>query len=194
MRMLTRRWTGPLAVLLLSLPAFAMTETGTLGELHCSLYAPDWTWQGGDLNILAVFENDGAEPAEVTVRLVLPPDKEDHFDYDGPASLAATVPPGETVRKAFTNVNALKGFPRQEYEFAFEIDANGQSKRAAYPMRTIRGQVFSGGRMVALCVPAGVALVWCIVVALVMRRFAKAGAWKTPSPPLSDEAGDTLGG
>jgi hypothetical protein len=193
MRMVGRGCLGLLVCVSAYVPAFALTETGTLGKLHYSLYAPDWTWQGRDLNILAVFENDGSETAEVTVRLILPPGKEDHFEYDGPASISATVPPGGTVRKAFTNVNALKGFPRQEYAFAFEMECGERSARAAYPMRTIRGQVFSGGRMVALFVPAGIALVWCIVVALVMRRFAKAGAWKTPSPPVSDDGGDKCG-
>jgi len=178
---------GLLAWLLMSVPALALTETGALGDLRYSLYAPDWTWQGRDVNILAVFENGGSEPAEVTVRLILPPGKDDDFDYKGPEVVTATVPPGESIRKAFTNVTARVGFPRQEYQFAFEVACGDRSAHVPYAMRTIRGQAFSGGKYVALFVPAGVALVWCIVVALVMRRFANPGAWKTPSPPFLDD-------
>jgi len=189
MRTAKKNGLGLLACLLACTRAFALTQTGALGELHYAVYAPDWTWQGCAVNVLAVFENRGSEPAEVTVRLVLPPGNENHFAYDGPASLTATVPPGGTVREAFTNIMALTGFPLLDYPFAFEIECAGQSARVAYPVRTIRGQVFSGGKYAALFVPAGVALLWCIVVARVLRRFARPGAWKTPSQPYSDEAG-----
>lgn len=165
--------------------ARALTQTGSVGDLRFSVYAPDWTWQKRDINILAIFENAGDIDAEVTLNLVFPPGKEEHFAYEGSRETTITVPSGETVRHAFTNILALDGVPRQVYDFELIVKCAGNETRVAYPVRTIRGAVVNPGKW-ALVLPGGIALAWCIVFALVVRRFAQPRAWLVPSAPVSE--------
>jgi len=165
--------------------ARALTQTGSVGDLNFSVYAPDWTWQKRDINILAIFENAGDEDAEVTLNLVFPRGKEDHFTYDGSRKTRLTVPSGETVRHAFTNILALDGVPRQVYDFKLTVKYAGHETRVAYPVRTVRGAVVNPGKW-ALVLPGGIALAWCIVFAAVVRRFAQPKAWLVPSTPVSE--------
>lgn len=165
--------------------ARALTQTGSVGDLNFSVYAPDWTWQKRDINILAIFENTGAEDADVMLNLAFPPGKEDHFTYDGDLQTTLTVPSGETVRHAFTNILALDGVPRQLYDFELIVKRAGHETRVAYPVRTVRGAVVNPGKW-ALVLPGGIALAWCVVFALVVRRFAQPKAWLVPSAPFSE--------
>ena len=173
--------------LLLATPcATALTHTGQLDHITCSIYAPDWTWQNRDVNILVVLENTGSYTQDVTVRTAFPADKEDHFTYEGPTELTLTVPAGGTARAAFTNIHSMAGVARQTYELQLVLKTDGSSTVVSYPLQTIRGQAFSGGRWVALFVPAGVALVWCVAFALALTKMARPGAWKTPAFPISE--------
>ena len=165
--------------------AHALTETGSVSDLNFSIYAPDWTWQKRDINILAILENAGDEDVEVTLNLALPPGKEDHFSYDRELQATLDAPAGETVRYAFTNIIALDGVPRQVYDFELTVKSAGHETRIAYPVRTIRGAVVSPGKW-ALVLPGGIALAWCIVFAAVVRRFAKPKAWLVPGAPVSE--------
>ena len=165
--------------------ASALTQTGSIGDLNFSVYAPDWTWQKRDINILAILENTGAEDAEVTLSLAFPPGKEDHFTYDGDLLTTLTVPAGETVRHAFTDILALDGVPRQVYDFELIVEYAGHEARVAYPVRTIRGAVVNPGKW-ALVLPGGIALAWCVVFATAVRRFAQPRAWLVPGAPLSE--------
>jgi hypothetical protein len=165
--------------------ANALTEGGRLGDLKFAVHAPDWTWQKRDINVLAVLENEGNAPAEVAVSFELPSGKEDHFEYDGERSVSVTVPAGETVRHAFTGIHARDGVPRQVYEFTLSVSYEDREERVAYPVRTIRGAAVSPGKW-ALFLPGGIALVWCIVFAGVVRRFAEPRAWRVPSNPLPE--------
>jgi hypothetical protein len=182
---------SPFIVLMVSLAftysrdALALTQTGTVDNLRFSLYAPDWTWQKRDINILVVLENTGEEPAEVGLKLVFPPGKEHHFRYDGERTIHLAVPAGESVRHAFTNILSIAGVPRQVYNFELIVVYEWHEARIAYPVRTIRGAAVSPGKW-ALFLPGGVALAWCIVFLGVIHRFARPGAWRVPAEPVRE--------
>lgn len=165
--------------------ACGLMQSGSLDDLKYSVYAPDWTWQKRDINILVVLENTREESAEVGLKLVFPPGKEHHFRYDGERTIDLAVPGGKSVRHAFTNIVALDGVPRQVYDLELIVRYEGQEARVAYPVRTIRGAAVSPGKW-ALFLPGGVALAWCIVFLAVIRRFAKAGAWRIPAEPFRE--------
>jgi len=170
--------------------AYALTERGSIGDLSFTVYAPDWTWQKQNINILIVLENDGSESADVNLDLVFPPGKEDHFQYVENGEPKATrietvIHTGETVRRAYTNIHALAGVPRQTYDFEIMLSAGSRSARVPYPVRTIRGSMVSPGRW-ALFAPGAVALAWCIVFAVVMARLAPTGAWRYPGTPMTE--------
>jgi hypothetical protein len=182
---------SPLVVLMVSMAftyprdALALTQTGTVDNLRYSVYAPDWTWQKRDINILVVLQNGGEERAEVSVTLVFPPGKEDHFRYDGERAIDLAVPAGKGVRHAFTNIVALDRVARQVYKFELVVACEGREARIAYPVRTIRGAVVSPGKW-ALFLPGGVALAWCLVFLAIIRRYAKPGAWRVPAEPVRE--------
>jgi len=165
--------------------AEAIEHSGTIGNVTFAVYAPDWTWQKRDINILVVLENGGAEAAEVALELVFPQGREDHFDYDGERRMSAVVPAGGSGRLAFTNILAVDGVPRQVYDFDVALSSDGRETNVAYAVRTIRGAVVSPGKW-ALFVPGGLALAWCIVFAFVVARFARPGAWLVPSAPVGE--------
>lgn len=155
-----------------------------LGELECTVYAPDWTWQNRDINILVVLENHSDSPTEAVLTLGFPPGKEDHFEYPGETCAVLKVPPGSTVRHAFTNIRALAGVPRQTYPFRLLVEHAGRTSEVPYPMQTIRGAVVSPGKW-ALILPVGLALLWCIVFAAAMSRLAQPRAWRTSADPAT---------
>ena len=163
----------------------ALTQGGSVGDLDFAVYAPDWTWQERDINILVILENTSEKPAQVRLNLVFPPGKEHHFGYDGERIIDLAVPAGEIVRHAFTNIRALDGVRRQVYAFELVVGYEGREARVAYPVRTIRGAVVSPGKW-ALFLPGGVALAWCIVFASIVRRFARPGAWRIPAEPVRE--------
>ena len=165
--------------------AHALTASRTLGDLNLTVYAPDWTWQKRDINVLVVLDNSGTDPAEATLSFQFPPGKEEHFAYDGEQSVSVTVPPGDTVRHAFTDIHAIDGVPRQVYGFTLNVIHAGRDAQIPYPVRTIRGAAVSPGKW-ALLLPGGIALAWCIVFATVVRRFAEPRAWRTPSAPVPE--------
>jgi hypothetical protein len=165
--------------------AHALTDSATLGDLKFTVYAPDWTWQKRDINVLVVLENADSAAAQVTLSLRFPPGKEDHFEYGGEQSLSVAVPPGESVRHAFTDIRALDDVPRQVYDFTLSVIYGGREAQVVYPVRTIRGAAVSPGKW-ALLLPGGIALAWCIVFATVVRRFAEPGAWRIPSAPVPE--------
>ena len=105
----------------LGLPQYAraLTRSATIDDLKFSVYAPDWTWQKRDINILVILENTSEKPAQVRLNLVFPPGKEHHFGYDGERIIHLGVPGGKTLRHAFTNIVALDGVARQVYAFIY---------------------------------------------------------------------------
>ena len=65
--------------LFVSPTVWAFTQSGTLGNLTYTVYAPAWTWQNRDINVLVVLENNGVDPVDTRLQLVLPRGKEEHF-------------------------------------------------------------------------------------------------------------------
>jgi hypothetical protein len=184
--------------------AWALSHSGEVGGAGFTVYAPDWTWQKRDINILVVLDNPGAAPAEFTLDLTFPEGKEDHFGYIGkdkktypyvdetgqshpiPAEalhLTTSVSAGGSERQAFTNITAFAGVPRQEYAFGITVRCGGETVQVPYPVQTVRGAVVPPGKL-ALFLPGGIALAWCLVFAFVVRRFARRGAWKVASEPI----------
>lgn len=173
-------------LLLLALPeaAHGLVRRETLDGLVVCVYAPDWTWQKENVNILLVFENNGAETIEAGARLEFPPGKEDHFALAGSAATAVTVSPGATVRAALTNIRALGHVPRQVYDLELVLTAGDRERRIAYPLRTIRGSAVSDAHW-AVYGPVAATLLWSLLFAGVLRRYAQPGAWKQ-APPAVD--------
>jgi hypothetical protein len=167
----------------LSPSAVALTHETQLNDVMVTVFAPDWTWQNRDVNILLVLENEGEATREVFLGLALPAGQEDDFGLPEGSALThtTTMGPGDTVRQAFTKITAEPDAELQTYSFAIEVVVDGERTAIPYPLRTIRGAVSRGSVWVALLVPCGVALIWCVAFALALRRFAKPGAWKTPS-------------
>lgn len=163
--------------------AVALTASGSAGGVAYTVYAPDWTWQKRDLNVLLVLQNPTGAAAEVSVELILPPENEGHFSYAGERAARVTLPPGGTLRHAFINITALDGVPLQTYDFALRIASGDEEARVAYPVRTIRGAAVSTGKW-ALFLPVGIALTWSILFALVLPRYAESGAWRKIGAPL----------
>ena len=166
--------------------ADALTESGQAGTVDFRVFAPDWTWQKRDVNVLAVFENRGAQTERVRLAIEFPSGKAGHFRYEGESEAELSVEPGQTVRHAFTGITACDGVPRQVYDFTLVVESGGAAARVVYPVRTIRGAVVNPGRW-ALYLPAGVAFLWSVVFALVLPRFAARGAWRTPGESVYGE-------
>ena len=174
-----------LSVLCACTDVYAMTATDTLGGVTFTVFAPDWTWQKRDINVLVVLTNSGNKPERVTVELDLPAGKEDHFQVETPLTYELNIPAGKTVRHAFTNIHAQGGVPRQTYKFAIVLRSASAEVRLPYPLKTIRGAAVSPGAW-AVIVPAGLAFAWCIVFAIAMRKLAGQGAWRTSGPSVDE--------
>lgn len=179
-----------------AIPAAALESEDDVAGIHVGVYAPDWTWQGRDINVMAVFENPTAAPATCAIAVEFDGEHVNHFGRDGapmtsdaePLVREVSVPPGETRRIALTGITALNGFPRQVYPLTLRVQVNDAEVRIAYPMRTIRGQAFSEGRVIALGVPIGVALIFAVAFAAVLRTSGEPDAWKTvPAPATESE-------
>ena len=175
-----------LAVGGLAAHAHALTYSDEIGDVSFTIYAPDWTWQDRDVNILVVLENTGTGTENVEVRLVLPEGKEDHFGYDGPDMVRANLAPDTVVRRAFAGVLAKPGVPRQVYDLGLTIETGHGMAMATYPLRTVRGQAFSGDWWAPLFVPPIVALAWCAAFVIALRKFASPRAWRTNPPPVEE--------
>jgi hypothetical protein len=166
-------------------PALAMTASDDLDSIHYTVYAPDWIWQQNAVNILVVLKNDGDADVEAGLALVLPAEFADHFDYTrgDEENRTVTVPAGETVRHAFTNIVARSGVPLQTYDFQLLIDDGAQSRIVNYPLRTIRGPVVNSARWAAL-LPAIIGAACCLLFVFFLRSHAAPGAWRTPGDPV----------
>ncbi len=174
--------------------AIALESEGDAAGVRYGVYAPDWTWQGRDANIMAVFENRTAAAVTCSITLIIPADQASHFGRNGgpatdesaPLVNEVFVPPGETRRVALTGVTALLGFPRQTYPLLLTLRVNDTETPIDYPLRTIRGQAVSEGLAVSLGLPISVALLFSAAFAAVLKRTGAPGAWKTVPHSATD--------
>ena len=99
------------------------------------------------------------------------------------------VPAGTTARTAIT-ASRVGRISAQRYPLTLRVtrESTAAEVEVAYELQTIRGAAVNPGKW-ALYLPVGVALLFCIVFAMVIRRFEERGAWKRVSVPLT-EAGD----
>jgi len=169
--------------LLFPVAASGLTERCEIDGVRVTIYAPDWTWQRQNVNVLVVAENESAAPRSVEIELVAPAGKEAHFEFNRATTLDLDVGPGETVRKAITDVYAKDDVPRQVYDFAFAIHGGGETLRVPYPLRTVRGAAVTSATW-ALYLPVIVALVWSVLFALILPRLSSRGAWRRAEPAV----------
>ena len=157
--------------------------------VEVTVYAPDWIWQKSLLNVLVTLENSGTEPVECVLEINLPGELAEHFDYPNAdaESTTITIPAGESVRHAFTNIEALGGVELQTYDFSLDATINGATVVFEYPLTTIRGPVVSTAQW-ALFLPIIICVLWCGAFVLALRRFAEPGAWKKASELTHDSA------
>lgn len=172
------------AMILVSGRAIGVIATAEDGAISITVYAPDWTWQKRDINVLIVIENKSPSEVSGELSLQLPDRFEDHFKFDGEASNSFALASGSEGRFAFTNITALDGVPRQTYAFAIELNADAGVVRVPFDITTVRGAAVSPG-LWAIWLPAGVAACWCVVFLAMMGRYAQPRSWLTPSPPIA---------
>jgi len=179
-----------LIVLFFPVAASGLTERCEIDGVHITIYAPAWTWQRQNVNVLVVAENESAAPRSIQIELLAPAGKEANFEFNNATTLDLEVAPGETVRKAITDIYAKDGVPRQVYDFTFAIRGGGETVQIAYPLRTVRGAAVTSATW-ALYLPVIVALVWSVLFALILPRLASRGAWRRAEPatlPSGDAA------
>lgn len=187
----SRRNGVTLAVLVLAvcLPggAFAFQQTYSLGNVDVAVYAPDWTWQKRDINILIVARNEGTQTEQISAALTLPEGKENDFSFAGEPVCTLVAAPKGIARAAFAGIAAKDGVPKQTYHFSIRLHAGNGDAVADYPVKTIRGAVVNSGNW-ALYLPAGVALAWCLAFAIALRRMAGPGAWRRAAEAIEPSA------
>lgn len=158
----------------------------TRDGIRATVYAPDWTWRGQDLNFLIVFENDSEQARSVTVRLAVTGDGE--FALPSGETQPITIAAGGVARFAFSNIGTAEALTGHRYDFLITVEESGARSAGpvaefAVPVALVRGPVVSQGIWAAI-LPAAVAGAWCLVFAWYLRRHARRGAWKTPSAPV----------
>jgi hypothetical protein len=161
----------------------ALTQRCEIDGVRVTIYAPDWTWQRQNVNVLVVAENNADAARSIALELLAPAGKADDFTFNGATSIDLEMGVGETLRKAITDVYAKDGVPRQVYDFAFAVRGPNNSLRVAYPLRTVRGAAVTSAQS-ALYLPVIVALVWSVLFALVLPRLSSRGAWRHTQPAV----------
>ena len=159
-----------------------MTHTESIDDLTVTVYAPDWIWQKGAVNILVTIKNSGPREESIDLLLSPPESNADHFAIgpDAKEKITLIVPAGESIRYAFTNIIALGDVERQTYDFSIDTTTDSHSRTIAYSLTTIRGPVVNTAQW-AMFLPAILCAAWCIVFVIVLRRYTEPGAWKTSS-------------
>ena len=167
--------------------AVALEATGVLGDLSYAVYGPDWTWQKRDLNVMAVLQNTGVEPVVGILRMALPDTEPLPFATQQPLMQTFQVPAGETLRLAFTQIQASDLAPRGMHDLAIGISTYGNVAEIPYRVRTIRGAAMNPGKW-ALLLPVLLTVLWSALLFWVLRRMGGTGAWRTPGAPFQPNA------
>jgi hypothetical protein len=168
------------------LRATALEATGALGDLHYAIYGPDWTWQKRDINIMVLLDNTGSAPAIGMLRIALPETEPLPFVTEQPLVQPFEVPPGGTLRLAFTQIQATDQAKRGVYDLAIGLGTYGNVEQIPYRVRTIRGAAVSPGKW-ALLLPVLLTALWGAVMFVAMRRMAAPRAWATPGPAFQPD-------
>lgn len=177
--------TASLLLLMCLTPGVASAFTGEarLGEITVTTYAPDWIWQDREINILLVARNSGPTSIPISVELKYPEGGAAGFSYKGDTLKTFEVAGVQTERQGFAGIVALEHTPDGQpvplgrYEFRLQVTAGPERAEVRYPVTTIRGAVVSPGAM-AIYLPVGLSLAWCLVFYLVFTRWQGRGAWR----------------
>jgi hypothetical protein len=177
------------ALLLMAETACAFTHTFTAGDTEITVYGPDWTWQGRDINILLIARNHGESAAAFTFTLNMPEEAARLFVYGGEMTRSLRVAPGKTARECFAGIQARTGISTDACVLRLEVADNAARApvHIEYPVSTIRGAAVRPG-VWALYLPAGIALAWCLIFFLVLRRLARPGAWRNKPDAVRETA------
>ncbi len=179
------------AAILIPSTASAFTGEARLGDLSVTAYAPDWIWQDREINILLVARNAGSAPVSVSFELKYPEDGAGYFSLKDGMQRAVDVARGAIGRQGFAGIVALEHTPdgRQAplglYEFRLQVSAGMERGEIRYPVTTIRGAAVSPGAL-AIYLPVGISLAWCVVFYWVLTRWQGRGAWRKYSTGALD--------
>lgn len=112
-------------------------ETGSLdfdeGSVRYTMYAPEWIWQGGYINIIMILDSELATTATIRASLGFPAFNAHAFSYDAPRVGEQRLGKEARGRIVFANILA-----RQEHTVPAAADAEGKS------IRTVEVQTDSG--------------------------------------------------
>jgi hypothetical protein len=158
---------------------YAFTGSRELKGVFIRLYGPDWIWQRRDVNLLAVGENRTDEARLLELKLIRSDGSREAFLYDGPEILSLDLPPGETVRAAFTRLTAADGVPLGIYPLVVTCEIDGEETTFEHPVRIIRGGAVRPG-VWAVVTPAFLAGLWCVLMVIYLNRIGGRGAWRKP--------------
>ena len=177
-----------LAALLHPLTATALTVKREAAGATVTVYAPDWIWQGENVNVLFVIDNHGEGDLTASAHWSLPEALWPAKDIREKHTPSQTVKPGESRRLAITNVRVPPATPPGKLDSGFSVTVNGTDVEIAYPLRVVRGAAIDPSKAAAGYVWALIAATWCIVFLIVLPRFAKKGAGlKVNTIDVSDE-------
>lgn len=164
----------------------AATSEVRLGGCRVTIYAPDWIWQGQAVNIIAVADNAGGPPAALSIR-VTPPASGAAAGFVEPLEVATNVPAGQRVRMFVGRVTPAAAAPKGIYAFRIEARSGASVESFDYRLSVIRGSLVEAG-LWSVLLPALIALLWSGVLLVVLPRYSRPGAWKTPSAPFAERA------
>lgn len=177
----------PTFCLLASGTVFALTTEGPLrtaaGPLEVRVYAPDWIWQSQPVNVLVFVESRAEAPVEVTCEVVLAAGQASPFVARPPAPATGKVVPGRTLRTGVVGLQTRQDVPLGVYPLRVTVRAGNETLAFDYPLRLVRGQPATTSAGYTIGIEAAICVAWCVVIGLVLRRYAQPGAWRRPSPP-----------
>jgi hypothetical protein len=161
-------------------PALALVSTGEVCGVQFCVYAPDWAWQSSTVNVMIRVNGDEAQAADLKPSLVLPEDSP--FGLEPPKLRRI----GSNI--AFTGLRLRADAPLGTNSLSVTIANGDDTVTVPYPLRVVRGPLLNPSRW-AVAAPVGVSLVWVVLFAFVMSRFARKRAWRSPSEPYEPPEG-----
>ena len=165
--------------------AFAYTEAFSVGGSKVTVFAPDWIWQGQNVNIMFVAENKNTAEKKIDFRLSLPEENKKYFDLPGELSTSGDIPANGKLRLAITGIVPKRNIPLGKYSFFINISSDSLEEQIEYPLKVIRGSLVEAG-IWSVLLPALIALLWGTSFCFVLPRFSRKGAWRKKSPPFAE--------
>jgi len=169
--------------------AFAYSERVELGVVQTTVFAPDWIWQGQQVNVMAISENGGDSAQQVALSVTAPAEDVSQFGLPQDLSVGKTIEPGARQRVAITGIVPAKHAPLGVYRFGITVRVGQDERILEYPLKVIRGSLVEAGWW-SVWLPALVCLVWSVSILVALSRFAEKGAWKRRGEPYTEQAAE----